>query len=146
MIGAGIGAAIGWWGGFALGGISGAAGGTLVAPGVGTIGGGFGGATSGSIGGAALGGMLGALLGDVISNLPWGNGEVPTRLIDPFPLWCAAEHTNDRPSTKDKHEKGKARKRRDRGGEKGDDRRRPPRTRPDGWKGPWPPKDDRPWY
>ncbi len=51
-----------------------------------------------------------------------------------------ADHTKDaRPSTKDKHEAGQSRKNKDRGGEKGDARRRPPRKRPDGWKGPWPP-------
>jgi RHS repeat-associated protein len=47
---------------------------------------------------------------------------------------------NARESTREKHEEGEARKRKDRGGEKGDARRRPPRKRPDGWKGPWPPK------
>lgn len=52
----------------------------------------------------------------------------------------ADEHTkNKRPSTQEKHEKGKARKGVDRGGEKGDERRRPPRIRPKNWKGPWPP-------
>jgi RHS repeat-associated protein len=50
------------------------------------------------------------------------------------------EHTkNRRPSTQGKHEKGRARVGKDRGNEKGDERRRPPRNRPDGWKGPWPP-------
>jgi len=54
----------------------------------------------------------------------------------------ASEHTKGaRPSTQQDHEAGKARKKKDRGGEKGDERRRPPRKRPDGWKGPWPPKD-----
>jgi hypothetical protein len=41
--------------------------------------------------------------------------------------------------TKGKHQKAQARRGHDRGGEKGDERRRPPRKRPDGWKGPWPP-------
>ena len=51
----------------------------------------------------------------------------------------AAEHTKGaRPSTKPKHQKGKARKAADRGGEKGE--KMPPRIRPGGWKGPWPPK------
>lgn len=51
------------------------------------------------------------------------------------------EHTKDaRPSTKEKHEKGQARKTKDRKGEKGDSRRRDPRKRPPDWKkGPWPP-------
>jgi RHS repeat-associated protein len=53
----------------------------------------------------------------------------------------SSEHTkNARPSTKEKHEKGIARVNKDRGGEKGDVRRRPPRKRPKNWKGPWPPK------
>ena len=52
-----------------------------------------------------------------------------------------AEHKKGaRPSTKAKHQKGQARKARDRGGEKGDSRRRPPRKRPKNWKGKWPPK------
>jgi RHS repeat-associated protein len=46
-----------------------------------------------------------------------------------------------RPSTQEKHEKGQARKRQDRGGEKGDDRRDPPRKRPPDHKGPWPPPE-----
>ena len=50
------------------------------------------------------------------------------------------EHTkNSRPSTEEKHEKGKARKGRDQGGEKGDDRRKRYGKRPPGWKGKWPP-------
>jgi len=60
-------------------------------------------------------------------------------------LSMAKEHTQERPSTKDQHEEGQARRARDRGGEQGDQRRnkggRPiwPRTRPAGWKGPYPP-------
>jgi hypothetical protein len=54
---------------------------------------------------------------------------------------CGREHTkNARPSTKDKHEKGQAASNRSRGGEKGDESRDPPRKRPDGHKGPWPPE------
>jgi RHS repeat-associated protein len=52
----------------------------------------------------------------------------------------ATEHTSGaRPSTKAKHEKGKARKQRDNRGEKGDARRDPRGKRPDGFKGKWPP-------
>jgi len=51
------------------------------------------------------------------------------------------EHTkNARKSTQQKHEDGAARKLRDRGGEKGDDARDPPRRRPKGYRGPWPPR------
>jgi hypothetical protein len=50
-----------------------------------------------------------------------------------------AEHTSGaRKSTEQDHQAGKARKQRDRGGEKGDKERPPPRRRPKGWKGPWP--------
>jgi hypothetical protein len=50
------------------------------------------------------------------------------------------EHTkNARPSTEEKHQAGQARKTRDYGGEKADQGRRPPRQKPPGWKGPWPP-------
>ncbi len=53
----------------------------------------------------------------------------------------ASEHDKGaRPSTEEKHEKGQARKGRDRGGEKADEGRRPPRKRPPEHKGPWPPK------
>lgn len=55
-----------------------------------------------------------------------------------------AEHTkNARASTKGKHEAGQARKKQDRGGEKGDRDRRAPRKPPPDHKGPWPPKDDK---
>jgi RHS repeat-associated protein len=47
---------------------------------------------------------------------------------------------NPRPSNQEKHEKGDARRDRDRGGEKGDSTRRPPRKPPNGWKGKWPPQ------
>ena len=45
-----------------------------------------------------------------------------------------------RPSTKEKHEKGDARRGQDRGGERGDESRSPPRKAPPDYKGPWPPK------
>jgi RHS repeat-associated protein len=51
-----------------------------------------------------------------------------------------AHRKNKRQSTKGKHEKGEARLDRDRGGEKGDDVRRPPQNRPPNHKGPWPQK------
>ena len=50
-------------------------------------------------------------------------------------------HTkNKRPSTEQKHQEGDSRRQRDKGGEKGDKYRRPPKQRPDKWKGPFPPK------
>jgi RHS repeat-associated protein len=55
-----------------------------------------------------------------------------------------------RPSTEQEHEEGQARKKRDRGGEKGDKRREDkgmfPRKRPPGYpkNGPWPPKPPKP--
>lgn len=45
-----------------------------------------------------------------------------------------------RPSTKEKHQRGDATRKRNRGGEKGDENRDLPRIRPSGYKGPWPPK------
>ena len=64
------------------------------------------------------------------------NGEDPGA-TDPS---GGSEHTsNARPSTQGQHEKGKARKQKDRGGEKGDKKRRPNNKRPKNWKGPWPP-------
>jgi hypothetical protein len=50
-----------------------------------------------------------------------------------------SHRTNIRPSTEQKHQEGEARKTRDRGGEKADQKRGYPRKRPKGWKGPWPP-------
>ncbi len=55
---------------------------------------------------------------------------------------CAEHLKNKRPSTLGKHEKGQARKNRDRGGEKGDANRGYSRRKPDNYKGPWPPRDD----
>jgi hypothetical protein len=51
------------------------------------------------------------------------------------------EHTkNKRPSARPKHEEGQSRKKRDRGGEKGDKNRRWPRNPPPNWPGgPYPP-------
>lgn len=47
--------------------------------------------------------------------------------------------SGERPSTRNRHEEGDARRQRDRGRERGDDNRRYPRTKPPGFKGPWPP-------
>jgi hypothetical protein len=53
-----------------------------------------------------------------------------------------SEHrSKKRSSTKGKHEKGKATKRKSYGGEKGDTIRRYPRKRWKGYKGPWPPPE-----
>jgi RHS repeat-associated protein len=61
----------------------------------------------------------------------------PLMFTDPEGL--QAEHTtNQRPSNLPKHQEGEARRGRDAGGEKGDQRRRPPSTKPPGHKGPWP--------
>jgi RHS repeat-associated protein len=53
-----------------------------------------------------------------------------------------------RPSKEEPHQKGAARKRRDRGGEKADEKRRKYGTgwgkRPKKWKGPWPPRPPKP--
>jgi RHS repeat-associated protein len=64
-------------------------------------------------------------------------GGNPLSWSDPEGL--QAEHTNNaRPSTVQKHQEAEARRARDAGGEKGDQRRRPPSTKPPGHKGPWP--------
>jgi hypothetical protein len=52
---------------------------------------------------------------------------------------CGSEHRRKRPSAKEKHQKGQARKAADYGGEKADRYRDFPRRRPKGWKKPWPP-------
>ena len=69
----------------------------------------------------------------------------PFAYVDANPLsWSdpeglQAEHTkNARPSTEQKHQDAEARRARDAGGEKGDQRRRPPSAKPPGHKGPWP--------
>jgi RHS repeat-associated protein len=62
-----------------------------------------------------------------------------------------AHRTDERESTRPRHEEGEARRARDRGGEKGDARRRYPRKPPDKWKtrelgnksGKWPPTSPR---
>ncbi|MFT3995486.1 MAG: RHS repeat-associated core domain-containing protein, partial [Dysgonomonas sp.] len=57
-------------------------------------------------------------------------------------LGFAKEHKkNARASTKGKHQAGQKRKQVDYGGERGDTNRRPPRQKPNGWKGPWPPRN-----
>jgi RHS repeat-associated protein len=120
--------AAGGMSGAAMGAMAGAAGGLAFA-GVGAIPGGGGGAAAGSV----WGGMAGAATGFALCP-----PDVPT--------YCA-EHTKDaRPSTKEKHEEAEARRNQDRGGERGDERRRPPRKRPPNWKGPWPPPPGTPWW
>jgi RHS repeat-associated protein len=78
-----------------------------------------------------------------------GGINIYTYVDDPIswiePEGLEEEHTSGaRPSTEGQHQKGKRRKKMDRGGEKGDEARRPPRKRPDNWKGPWPPQDETP--
>lgn len=50
----------------------------------------------------------------------------------------AKHKKNATPSNKSKHESGQARKSQDRNGSKG--MSKPPRRKPEGWKGSWPPK------
>lgn len=60
---------------------------------------------------------------------------------DPRDSAGGEEHTRGaRPSTRERHEQGRARADQDRGGEAGDARRRENRRRPKGWRGPWPPR------
>jgi RHS repeat-associated protein len=73
--------------------------------------------------------------GDAIAaSIAGGIHDIQTALIS------FAEHVKGaRPSTTARHQKGQGRKAMDRGGEKGDERRRPPRVRPPKHKGKWPP-------
>lgn len=80
--------------------------------------------------------------------------DVVTAIVDKIVEWeegrmeARRHKKNARPSTKEKHEKGQAAKQRSRGGEKADWKpdgggaRVPPRKRPPGHKGPWPPKKE----
>ena len=63
----------------------------------------------------------------------------PVQPLDPS--GSAGHDTGARESTRGKHEDGDARRRRDRSGEDADENRDWPRKRPNGWKGPWPPKN-----
>jgi len=51
----------------------------------------------------------------------------------------ASHRKGKKKSTKQRHEEGQKRQNMDRGGEKADPGRTPPRKRPKGWRGPWPP-------
>jgi len=62
-----------------------------------------------------------------------------TAVISVSYLFHCAHRKGARKSTKDDHEEGRRKDKQSRGGEIGDARRDPPRKRPDGWKGPWPP-------
>jgi hypothetical protein len=112
--------------------------------------------------GNAAGLIIGTVAGTIVGVGIVGDHEYKTHFKDPgappgppTPKPPAAvpspqmekEHkTGARPSTKEDHEAGKARKKRDKGGEKGDKRREDkgmfPRKRPSGYpkKGSWPPK------
>lgn len=75
---------------------------------------------------------------DDIKNHALGTYIDQAMAIQDFIMLAKAHTKGARQSTKAKHEKGQARKGSDRGGEKADPVRRPPRKRPDNWKGPWP--------
>jgi RHS repeat-associated protein len=66
-------------------------------------------------------------------------GKSPKGNPDPLTV-TEKEHKKKTPSKEQKHEEGKGRKIRDRGGEKGDKKRGWPRNKPEGWRGPWPPQ------
>jgi hypothetical protein len=106
---------------------------------LGAGGGGGGGGLSGAVGfgaGAAAAAGAGAYLGSQASEPAMSNAVEP---LDPS--GSAGHDTGARESTRGKHEAGDSRRKRDRGGESGDDRRDWPRKKPDGWKGAWPPKN-----
>ena len=98
---------------------------------------------------ASIGGFIGGYAGRAVgaaSPIPGGShigGFIGSRVGSAIGAYCMASHNKGkRASTKPKHESVDARRSRDRdrGGEKGDARRRPPRKRPPGHKGSWPPK------
>ncbi len=78
---------------------------------------------------------------------PVGGNVSPSYKCDPEPQGIGSGMILAHPpqgtgkKNKDQHEKGEARVKKDRGGEKGDARRSLPRKRPEGWRGPYPPKD-----
>ena len=122
-----LGAGTGWFFGGGAGFITGGAAGSLV-PVAGTVVGALGGASLGSAGGALAGASLGGALGGALGS-----------------IFCSAEHkTGARPSTKPKHQKGQRRKKGARS--PSSHPKYPPRTRPDGWTGQWPPKPGAPWH
>lgn len=103
-----------------------------------------------SLGGAATGG-IGVIGGAMLFPKDLDPGELTPAQQAAYAAQAKddndKEHTKDaRPSTKGKHEKGRARNKRDKGGEKGDQRRQAngmfPRKPPGGKtpKGGWPPK------
>jgi RHS repeat-associated protein len=68
------------------------------------------------------------------------------------PLWWVVEDdprgghdTNRRESNRERHEQGDARRGRDQGGERADERRPWPRRKPRGHRGPWPPPGSSSW-
>jgi hypothetical protein len=96
------------------------------------------------LGSSILGGVAGGVLTAGIAVL------TPGKLADDTESGYNRDHPgasfdhskNARPSTGDKHQAGQRRAGMEGGGEKGDKNRKPPRKRPDGWKGPWPAKSD----
>ncbi len=60
---------------------------------------------------------------------------------NPVQLAYKEHNSNTNPANVPKHEKGKANKKKSRGGEKADPGRRPNTIKPQNHKGPWPPKD-----
>jgi RHS repeat-associated protein len=112
----------------------------------GAMAGGSYGATAGGTAGLALAG-IGAIPGGGIGAgggaiMGGGAGALAGLLLcppDDF-TYCAEHRKGARPSTQGQHEAGQARGKMDRGNEKGDDARRPPRKRPPNHRGPWPPR------
>jgi RHS repeat-associated protein len=126
--GAAIGADIGWALGGGAGTIGGGGFGTIVEPGGGTVFGAWLGFELGSTGGALAGGSAGSALGGLLGS-----------------VFCSADHkAGARQSTKPKHQKGTGRKKGSRG--PSTHPKYPPRKRPLGWTGTWPPPPGVPWH
>ena len=95
-----------------------------------------GGAAAGAIVGLAIDTALERLMADTSAIQSAGSGY---SIGEDGNSYAKEHRSNARPSTKEKHQKGQTRVTKDRGGERADEGRRPPRVRPKGHKGPWPP-------
>jgi hypothetical protein len=104
--------------------------------------------TLAKVGWSALTGYLASLTGDHPQKKQ--EQKKPAKIAPVVPSPQDAHKNNASPSKKEGHQQGEARAKRDRGGEKGDARRRSNRKRPKDWnkkggpRGPWPPEPPAP--
>lgn len=103
--------------------------------------------TVATVSAGAVVGTIGVIGSQIFAPSQMGNDPAERAYLARIRATPTGDHRKDaRPSTKGKHQKGQARKKKDRGGEKGDARRQQNgmygRKPPPGHKGPWPPRDD----